>query len=105
MRDPPSIPPTRSPLLHMSPHLSQPWGTRPQLSRVLVPYCWQPAAVSLLQEAFSAERSGRVAAWTTLILQHECVLGAQAQEAAQQPASQSRTAAELEPSLSRGSSE
>lgn len=65
-----------------------------------MPYGRQPAAVSLLQEAFSAECSSCVAAQTTLILQHKRVLGAQAQEAAQQPASQSRSTAELPPGAS-----
>lgn len=59
-----------------------------------------------MQEVFSAECSSCVAARATLILQHERVLGAQAQEAAQQPASQSNSTAEphLVPSLAQGSS-
>lgn len=80
-----------SPLFQMLPHLSQSWGSWTQISGVLAPQGWQPAAVSLLQEAFSTECSDCIATWTILILQHKGVLGTQAQEAAQQPASQSST--------------
>lgn len=85
-KETPPSPRHPSPLLPVPPHLSQSWGTCSQVSGVLVPHGRQPAAVSLLQEAFSAECSGCVAAQTTLILQHKRVLGAEAQEAAQQPA-------------------
>lgn len=95
MREPPPSPPYPLPSVPGAPHLSQSWRTCAQVSGVLVPHGRQPAAVSLLQEAFGAECSSCVAAWTTLILQHKRVLWAQAQEAAQQPASQSRSTTEL----------
>lgn len=106
VRELPPYPHTCSPLLQVPPHLSWSWGPCAQVSGVLVPCGQQPVAVSLLQEVFSAECSGCVAAWATLILQHKRVLGTQAQEAAQQPASRSRSTTELrlEPSLAQGSS-
>lgn len=79
-------PQTRSLQLQELPHLAQRRGSCGQVPGVLVSHGRQPATVSLLQEAFSAQHAGSVATETSLILQHKRVLGAQAEEAAQQPA-------------------
>lgn len=96
----PSLPnPIPAPQAH--PHLSQ----DPQLPGVPALHGRKPAAVALLQESFSTERSSCIATGAARILQHKGVLRAEAQEAAQHPARQSRAPLSWGQAQRRGSAE